>query len=352
MQRIRIVGLSLVAMFAFCAVVASAAQAGELGHCVKDVKETLTYETKNLKGVFTHTRLTNDGLYANTNCTTPAPPGKFVNEGPPKVIKPCFEAADAKPDADSSSECPVEYNGPEGTYNWEAAAPVKYTDTSKTVTLGWKGLERAIVCEKGTSTGEWTGWQTNVDRLTFKGCTSAEGRCNSVAWGGGGWFPSEAPGTISTLGLSTFLIDHGTAGPGGLEPKNGEVWNEYEQKTETALSGHEIGTEKPKYLWALIQCGGKAVYRISGTLSGVIASANLMTSTFVTTFAGSREVGGEKEQGEQDLVVEDINPPSIPEWVSVGPSDLKALVLTKNAAKVEIRACNEPLCEHEEPLPW
>src|ERR1035438_1927448 len=75
MKRFQIVGLCLVAMFAFSAMVASAAQAASIKACVKVAKVKVEYEkevpateTKPAKH-FVKSKMIPEGLYSDKNCT-------------------------------------------------------------------------------------------------------------------------------------------------------------------------------------------------------------------------------------------------------------------------------------------
>jgi hypothetical protein len=167
MKRISYATAVLVAVFAFGAIAASSAYAGEYGECVKAPKE---------------------------------PPGKFLDKG-------CEKPAVTAP----------------GKYEWQ---PVKaqdksFTDSSKKVTL--LTTQGEIVCIKSTSKGELLGWQKNVEHITFFECTLNKRPC----WNVGEPNPKKG-GTIESFTLDTYLIDHGTLGPDSQEPVENEVWNEFE----------------------------------------------------------------------------------------------------------------------------
>jgi hypothetical protein len=167
MKRIRIIGLALVAVFAFSAVVAAAAQAGEYGRCAKVAKIEKKYH----------------GKYEDKNCT----------EANPTI---------------------------EGKYEWAPGPGPEpgYTSTTKVAIL--KSAAGNIVCKKSTDTGEITGVKSDVDTVTFTSCVleATKGACTSAG---------EVAGTIKTNLLDTTLIDHGEKGLSGLEPAEGEAWTEY-----------------------------------------------------------------------------------------------------------------------------
>ncbi len=85
------------------------------------------------------------------------------------------------------------------------------------------------------------------------------------------------------------------------------------------------------------------------TLSGVVSPLDAMESKLTTTF---------KRVGEQDLVTEFSGNGGVT-FENTGPNTETALNTAKGVSpgskdkgKVEIRACNEGACEHEEPVPW
>ncbi len=294
MRRVGIAGVCLTATLAFGAMIASAAYAGEAGVCGKVRKVERKFH------------------------------GRFLEKG-------CLKEASAKERSEG---------GEENKREWESPAGEKYTDTSKTTVLS--SAAGRMTCKGSTSTGEWTGWQTGTDTITFSECTlSIGGHCTSVQEG-------EPVGDITTSQLDTYLIDHGTKGPSGLEPKEGEVWQEYQSPTGPA--GYQF----------TFVCEPGVLFRVSGTLSGMISPVNAMETKLTTTFGAGK--------GEQDLVTEFSEDGGF-QWENTGPN-VETLVSTANGVatgakdkgKVEIRACNEPgavsegmgepPCEHEEPLPW
>jgi hypothetical protein len=168
MKRIRIMGLCLIAVFAFSAMVATAAQAAEVGECVKAAKVGKGYA----------------GNYTDKNCT-------------------------------------VVSGTKTGKYNWSPGvtpANAKFTAKTKLATLA--SVAGTISCKASTTKGEWTGTKTNHEVITFTGCTLSVGPgCQSLE-------EAEGSGTIKSF-EDTTLIGHGEKGPGGLEPAEGEVWDSF-----------------------------------------------------------------------------------------------------------------------------
>jgi hypothetical protein len=288
MKSLRVMGLCVLATFAFSATVASTAQAGEAGICKKAERIDRRYS----------------GRYLEKNC----------EEG--------------------ASEAQIE-EGKKNKYEWTSAAGSKYKSSTKTTVLSSTAGE--ITCKASTDAGEWTGWQTDLDVITFEGCKLAIGLSRCASEG-------QPAGTIETDLLDAYLINHGTKGPSGLEPKEGEAWVEYQ--SAEGLGGYV----------ASFVCEPGVLFRIGGSLSGVItpvnARVNLMGKSFTTTFAEGR--------GEQDLVGE-FSENGGETWDSTGPSVETAVSVAKGP-KMEIKGCNEagavsegegaPPCEHEEALPW
>lgn len=175
MTRIRIVGLCLVAMFAFSAYVASAAQAGQDGECVKAPKVEKKYT----------------GHYTDKLCKVHATAGE-------------------------------EAEGKKNKYNWVSPAAATFTATSGVATL--KGPAGTILCTASTTVGHWTGPTKNSEVATFTGCEfkgAVTGECHSAG---------QAAGTIVTNELETTLLDHGEKGPSGGEPAEGEIWDIFTAK--------------------------------------------------------------------------------------------------------------------------
>jgi hypothetical protein len=279
MKRIGVVGLCFATAFVLCALAASSAVAGEYGECVKAPQVSKRYT----------------GRYLDAGCEKAAS-GKQIEEG--KVNK----------------------------YNWQMLGredrPFRDTGSKST----FKSKKAKAICTSSTSEGEILGWQKNVERITLVGCELIKPqklRCLAATG-------SEA---IVSNKLDTYLIDHGTKGPSGLEPKENQVWNEYES------------SEDEPYLF-VIQCGEIQI-RILGTISGVVSPVSKMATSSKVKFTA--------KGGEQDLLVEALGVTEPMTWTTTQSITYKS--------DVEVRPCNEKgappegkevlTCENEElPLPW
>ena len=197
-----------------------------------------------------------------------------------------------------------------------------------------------VACKKTTDVATVLGAQYNVEEIRFKGCTLSvtKGKCTGVG------IPELAEGEIPVF-ADTYLIDHGTLGSSGLEPKEGEVWN--------AFFASEGGPYYP-YM-AVFVCAPGILFRVGGQVSAVVTPVSVMRSGRTMTLG--------EGIGEQDLVGEYSSNGGVT-WNPTGPSllTLTAKSSTKDDSKIEVRDCNEigavsegkgaQPCEVEEPLPW
>lgn len=125
MKRIKIVGLCLVAVFAFTALAATSAQAGQIGKCVKAPKVNKKYT----------------GKYTEKYCST---------------------RATAKEE---------EEEGKKNKYEWVPnAGKIPFTSESGESKLN--SAAGAITCKKGKDTGEFIGANENRDTFTFEECSA------------------------------------------------------------------------------------------------------------------------------------------------------------------------------------
>ena len=277
MRRVRIVGLCLVAVLACGAMLASAAQAAEVGECLKLAK---------VEGVF-------HGKYVDKSCQVAATPLQ-------------------------------EAEGKHNKYEWSpgvSAANASFTGKGQSAEK--VGAAGTIACSaKSKLTGEWTGPKTAREQIAFDGCAfkgAIVSECHT---------PGQEPYVIATSHLQVSLIGHGETGLGGAEPAEGEVWSQLLEEPGVYWSEWGCSNAKPPY---------EPIIRVreSGSLSGVFtpASINLMGRKTTIEFNG---VLGESPGnfGEQDLVSE----ASIGggPWEPAGAAVLKATVSTKGG-KVEIK---------------
>lgn len=233
MGRLRVVGLCVVALLAFGALSAAAAQAGQVGECLK--------VAKNAEKKFT-------GKYTDKNCVVAATPAQ-EEEG--KTNKYEFSPG-VKP-----------ANG-------------KFTQKSGSVVM--ESLAGTVLCTASATVGEWTSSTTGKERTTFTGCefkmeVGSEG-CHSAG---------QPRGTIVTNQLDTRLIDNGEHGAGGGEPAPGEVWDEV------------VSPSGPTGVQAEYMCAGLVEVQSLGSVAGVFtpASLNVMTKKAEVRFEAGQ---GEQDQ--------------------------------------------------------
>lgn len=218
MTRIKIIGLCLIAIFATSAMVASAAQAGEVGECVKLAK---------VGGKYT-------GKYLDKNCQTRA----------------------------TSAQ---EAEGKKNKYEWSPGvkpANGKFTATSKTAIL--EGAAGNIECKSSVTVGEWLTNTKDTEQATFSGCElkgAVDGECHSAG---------QANGVIVTNHLNTELKDEGETSlelnGETFEPKTvgaGEVWDQFQ--SESGITG----------IQAEYECASVIGIRTMGNLAGVFTSGSL-----------------------------------------------------------------------------
>jgi hypothetical protein len=259
MKRIHIVGLCLVAVFAFSAMVASTASAAEYGICT-GVSLTTGKALKNQE-------------WKDANCTQKEsvsdPDGKFAwVPGKPPI---CVGGAEKNKDH-ASSACGAgeeKVSDPDGKFeaycgneppvgsppSFGAANKTCDNYTSKTgkALLSTPGLGASEVeCTGGTGHGEITGAKTGVTTTTFTGCSTAKksSTCTSEQL-------RSPSGTIETYPLNTTLVGNPEKNKnGGPGPISGEVWTRF-----TGLAPHE------KYL-AIFRCVGVAWFSAQGWNAG------------------------------------------------------------------------------------
>jgi hypothetical protein len=175
MGAIKTAGLGLAAAVVLFALLASGAEAGEYGHCVK---------TDRVAKVF-------KGHYLDKGC----------------VKKATIQEA--------------EVGGAGNKWNWEPGPGPnpKLAAKGKATTLELGGEGGAITCEKHTSSGQITSSKEASMQISFTGCTWSVTMASCESAG-------QAPGTI-VWPVFGRLVDHGEHGHGGGEPVEGEVWSEF-----------------------------------------------------------------------------------------------------------------------------
>jgi hypothetical protein len=221
MKRIRTMGLCLVAMFAFSAMVVSVAQAGQVGICARTARTGKMFK----------------GAYLEKNCLKAA------------------------------SKEEVEKGGTTNRYEWTSAAGHKYTAKGPTVHLRMpetivNGLEAEVRCKSSTGAGEWTGNTTGVDTIVFKRCTlnGTHGQCTSEGLSAGDIETSPLDVTLVTypetreqqrLNEETHVVEFSPVGPA-----EERAWLEY-----SAAPGHAY----TEYV-----CEPDVMVRTLGTLAGLV----------------------------------------------------------------------------------
>jgi len=287
MKRIGTLGLCLAAVLASSAVAGSTAQAGEFGKCLKLTKVSVEYEYKQK----VKRKNIRDGLYSDKECTKAAPePGAY-------------------------------YPGPEGKYEWVSAAPeIKYSSQGGESVLRTAAGE--ITSDETIAKGEFTSGNTGIDQLTFKGAelSLTQEPCENTA----------NQGEIVTFPLGSQLLDHGTKGLAGREPKEGETW--FELFPSEGQPGYPYLAE--------FECGG-IPFSLSGSVSGKLGPVDSPVklkrgvARFTTKFAES--------VGEQDLETTFYDP--IKSEYQTAPAVFVGEDTLAIAEELELRACNAKVGE-------
>ena len=270
MGRLKSAGLCLTAVLALTAVMASGAQAGQIGKCVKVAKTGKAYK----------------GHYLDKYCKTHASPEEEA------------------------------IGGKENKYEWQASA-VTIPFTSGGPASLWKGAAGEFACERLADKGEYlSGGVKDTDTLTFTGCglKPFEEPCTSYG---------AASGEIKTNQLASTFIDHGEKGLSGKEPAPGEVW---EQETAAGTSTDPV-FGMGSWL-ANFECFG-IPFALSGSISGVVEKAYVNAKLKAGKAGKNSKLGKPTfkeaftEKGaEQDLQLTFVNP-SKENKVESGPSVLE-----------------------------
>jgi hypothetical protein len=253
MKRIKVVGLCLVAVFAFSAMVASGAQAATFKTCIPMKHGEYTNSTCSTKSVKAHKGsfeiapvstcvAQKHGEYTNSTCTTKSA----------KAHKGHFEKASKL--GLTASSGPAKLETPE---------------------LGANNIE----CSASTSKGALTGPKTATFQTHFTGCKFVGIPCHS----GGPEATEEPPENILTNNTQATLIGPGgTTGGGGTVPA-GQVWAEL------------VSIEHAPYQ-AELECPGAVAARTSGFLAGPLSPLNSLGLTNSLSFS--------KTEGESGLITE------------------------------------------------
>ncbi len=258
MKRFRIVGLCMVAVFALTAVMASGAQAGQLGTCVKAAKNGKLYT----------------GHYTDKLCGVHATGAQ-------------------------------ETEGKANKYEWVAnAGNIPFTSEGGPTHL--KGAAGEISCERATDSGTLEGAKADKDVFVFIGCKLKPFELVCKSYGA-------KEGEIVTNSLASTLIDNGEKGLSGKEPAKGEVW---QQETAAGTTTDPVFGPGP---WLVnFECGG-IPFAVSGSMSGVVEHAYINAK--LKKGKGGKETGKgwkfgkptfkvafTEAGGEQDLQTTFVNP--------------------------------------------
>jgi hypothetical protein len=161
MKPIRAMGLCLVAMFAFGALVAASASAAlpEYRTCIKAVKVGKKYT----------------GKYNNATCS------ELNAKGEGKYELGSWNQAKK-----------LTFKGKYGESSFDSYIPENEAEP-------WAGgsVVGAIVCKSGTTSGEITGPSTSIATDVYKDCTSEGKKC---------WSPGQKAGTIESEPITTTLV--------------------------------------------------------------------------------------------------------------------------------------------------
>jgi hypothetical protein len=298
MRRVQIGGLCLVAVVTFSAMVASAAQAAEVGVCLK---------TPKVDKKFT-------GQYVEKGCLTLATGGE-VAEGKTNKYEwyPGITAI-----------------GVDGT----TSATFQYTSKSKIVhlrmpstiikVLGHYTDEAEILCKSSTGSGEWTGPGTDVDTIVFAGCTLtisgvAEGKCTSAG---------RSAGEIQTSRLNSSLV-------GNPEEREQIKLNETTSELEEYLVGPTAGKVWIEYSPALGEpfaeygCERGVTFKTIGAIAGTdISRVNAMETKLTTSYGPGSAL--------QDLQSE-YSENGGETYEPIGPIVETTDIVTKGDKKVELK---------------
>jgi hypothetical protein len=305
MKRIKIVGLCLVAAFAFSVMVAANASAGTYEWC-KPMKKA---------------------VYSDSKCEHVAEKkGKPSHKGAyeKEAVQACV-AQKKSVYSDSKCEHIAEKKGkPSHKGGFEKTTGRTYTGLGGPGALSTPAFGSGKVkCSGATTAGEITGPKTDTDRVTFTGCSFEGLPCESIAPNG---TPSHASGTIVTNLLDSRLIDN---------PETVTWVNAKENKTET--TGPAVGevwnelksSEKEPYQ-VEFACGGVVYLRTIGAISGAYSPASV--NVLSTTNSISYEVG----VGAQGLLTEVLTEAG---WAGPAPSLEEAgTTVNTNATPIEIKS--------------
>jgi hypothetical protein len=230
----RIVGLCLLAVFAFSAIAASAQASPEIGSCVKLAKAK--------------------GKYADAGCTTlflkkGKPASKGAYEWTPGAPPSCIAQKKGEyTDAACTTKSVKAHKG-----GFEKEPGPGFTAAGGGATLKTPAFGAPVVCEKSKGTGTITGTTSVEEQFTFEGCETSAKKCTTVG---------QAAGVIQTPVLQGTLSS----------PKAGEASTSFVNKAGPSFYSSEFGCEGP-------------LIRTKGFVSGEDHPLNVTSTTGSETFA-------------------------------------------------------------------
>ena len=291
MTRIRLIMLSMLAVFAGSAVASASASAAcdivavagtgqfEDGACTKAVApkeyiKILKIETRLKSGEWcAKVETAGTGTFSDNKCTNTVGAKEYIKVLVPEFRYKCKEQTTAT-FVFTENKCLTRSAG-EDTGKFEnepvpAGSKIKFTDTEKESHL-YGPFSIIVTCKADTSKGEITGPKTTAgDTVTFTGCTAKEGEKKSCPAKSTG----EPAGTIKTEELKDTL---GTVAEAEATSKVGEALEPQGTKgfvtieapeseclkiTPTQVSGSVIGEVKPI---EVMQTTGELIFTCNAT---------------------------------------------------------------------------------------
>lgn len=298
MKRVQIMGLCLVAMVAFGAMVASAAQAAEVGVCLK---------TPRVEGKYS-------GQYVEKNCLTLAT-SEEVAEGKNEYE---WYPGTSAIGVDGTTSATFQYTSKSGKVHLRMPSTIIKV-------LGHFTDEAEIVCKSSKDSGEWTGPGADVDTITFAKCVLkiSEKEKGYVCTSAG-----RSQGEIETSRLNSSLV-------GSPEQREQIVLNPTSHELEEYLVGPAEGkvwieySPAPGEPVAEYGCEHGVTFKTTGTIAGTdISPVNAMGRNLKTSYGPG--------SGLQDLQSE-YSEDGGETYEPIGPILVTTDSTLKDGKKVEIK---------------
>ncbi len=230
------------AVVAFSAMVVSAAQAAEVGVCLK---------TSKVEGKYS-------GQYLDKGCLTLAT-SEEVAEGTKNVYE--WYPGTTAIGVDGTTSATFQYTSKSSKVHLRMPSTIIKV-------LGHYTDEAAIVCKSSTDSGEWTGPGTDMDTITFVGCVL---KISEKEKGYACTSPGRSPGEIQTSRLNSSLV-------GNPEQREQIKLNEITDELEEYLVGPAVGKVWFEYSPALGEpvavygCEHGVTFKTAGTIAGTDVS--------------------------------------------------------------------------------